>query len=141
LGTESGFRVLGAISRIVGNGDEIAQIKKDDNWAGRSRAGSKSKESSSISLQYYTVRFFAFIAVIASLALFVIGSVSGAAMLYQEALARNSPLFDHDGYALAEFMLKHTRPDAVVMHSNGHTQPSFSLAGRPSLVAYCMFYI
>jgi hypothetical protein len=69
-------------------------------------------------------------------ALLVLGGVSGGAMLYQEAAAGNAPLFDADGMAVGAFFLRHTPPDAVTMHSNGHVQPSFTLAGRPSLVAY-----
>jgi len=47
-----------------------------------------------------------------------------------------SPMFDADGLRLAEFMKEHVPPKAVVLHSNQHVQPSASLAGRPSLVAY-----
>ena len=47
-----------------------------------------------------------------------------------------SPLFDPDAIKVGAWLRENVPPDAVVMHSNSHVQPSASLAARPSLVAY-----
>ena len=132
--------------------------KKDDNLRSRSSGGrvfaagasgsssvvatlAKSAVSTAVAgkrggAQLYVVHALAAAATLASASLFFVGSLSGAAMLYQESVAGNAPLFDADGMAVGAFFLRYTDPHAVVMHSNAHVQPSFSLAGRPSLVAY-----
>lgn len=71
-----------------------------------------------------------------SLALLVLCTFSGCVMVWQEYHAGNAALFDRDSVAVGEYFKSHIHPHAVTMHSNHHTQPSCSIAGRPSLVSY-----
>jgi hypothetical protein len=68
--------------------------------------------------------------------LFILSTMSGFIMLYQESRENNGVLLDKEAINVGQWILKNTPSDAVILHSNWHVQPSGCLAGRPSLVAY-----
>jgi len=80
-------------------------------------------------------RLLAVAGAIAAPALFYFCTLSGYMQFMQE-FGGNGVLVDHDAADMGAWMIDHVHPKAVVMHSNYHFQPSSSLAGRPSLVAY-----
>lgn len=82
---------------------------------------------------------FAHLARLAAPVLFLLCTLSGAMLMmqeYRDAMAGGGVLLDEDAHRMGEWVRRHVPPQAVVMHSNYHVQPSGALAGRPSLVAY-----
>lgn len=73
---------------------------------------------------------------LASLGLLFVCTLSGFMMVMQEARNDGGVLFDTHALALGRWAEENVHPRAVMMHSDWHAQPTLSLAGRPSLVAY-----
>jgi hypothetical protein len=155
LGQASGFQALERLaSALWGQGagasmrGSTAHLKKDDNLsaagslgAGRGAApagpgDARAAGGVGAGAAKPARMLLGIVGTLGAVAFLVLCTFSGLAMVYQEYRMGNSALFDRDSVAVGAFFREHVHPRAVTMHSNHHTQPSCSLAGRPSLVSY-----